>query len=1058
MIKASWHMHEPLSWKGGVLIPLFKGKGSPCQPTAYRSIFLSDVCAKVHHAGVRSSLARVWQQDDQLIQLGGRKGCSTDVAHHMLHAHISWARHVNRSCAVLFVDLQSAFYSILRSSLFKGEYHDDQICYAMTQLGITPHEWQAIRQQVEDDDATSGIDSHHAGILKDMFTGTHFAMHELPGCTATTRGTRPGDPVADILFNMAFRLVVLDARRRITDSSALQSFGHPAPASDVTTSTEVPDAGFAEISFVNDIAYTLHTGVAEDLVRQLQVIASCLHDAASDRGLTVNYEAGKTEAVVRIVGTGAKAVRHKIWHEMRGKVPIVTEHGVQSLQLVHSYRHLGSYVQDHAVTQKDIQYRISQAKKAFGQISRQFYRKKNVNDTTKASVFSALVLSRHAYNAHTWAWVSQNDLDRWENGIRSQIAAIAVNKVRPLPPFQFSSAELCALCDINSPQDTLHANRLRYAKRAISKAPAALWSLLHENNDVHSWDAQFIASCHWLSRHVPGGLPLQVLNPGQMLSFIALDEKWNGRVRSALKACLQFRRADAEGKLWTLRVEKHVSSLSCLPDLTSPKATFSWKCNLCADSFASKKALAVHARHKHKYRTFLKYYVLGDECLACGKKFFHRNRLLAHVAAASRCKDAYMACFVPAPEHEIDEIDAIEREHNKLLKTQGWHPTKAFLPVTIVQGPLLPPAGSEGAAAMKDKWQLRIETSGRDYEGLDGFCDDASIENEPEVEILPFVMQTNGGREEGHAGIFQQFGLAAETARLHIRWFIFVHFFSGHRRCNDLQHCIEGQQAVNGGQLFSVSVDLCLAKQHSDLTDADTKSFWINRIKAGQVIGLGGGPSCETWSAARFSSPGPMPLRSHDQPWGIEGLNSRQWKQVLTGTKLIQFLVDLLVVAAQYGLCGFLEHPQYPLWLMRCRPSSIWATKVVRILARLACFSICSFDQCVYGLDARKPTTLLLLRLNDFRNITLLRGHGGRCSHRHGHNPLQGINSEGSFNTARAKIYPKAMNAALAAAVTGFLVDRQMHSDKDQLPTELQQLVSSDFVDESTVQPDFHNH
>ena len=947
------------------------------------------------------------------------------MAHHILHAHISWARHVNRSCAVLFVDLQSAFYSILRSSLFTGEYHDDQICYAMTQLGITPHEWQVIRQQVEEDDATSGIDSHHEGILKDMFTGTHFAMHELPGSTATTRGTRPGDPVADILFNMAFRLVVLDARRRIMDSSDLKSFGHPAPASDVTKNTEVPDAGFAEISFVDDIAYTLHTGVAEDLVRQLQVIASCLHDAASDRGLTVNYEAGKTEAVVRIVGTGAKAVRHKIWHEMRGKVPIVTEHGAQSLQLVHSYRHLGSYVQDHAVTQKDIQYRISQAKKAYGQISRQFYRKKNVNDTTKASVFSALVLSRHAYNAHTWAWVSQNDLDRWENGIRSQVAAIAVNKVRPIPPFQFSSAELCALCDINSPQDALHANRLRYAKRAISKAPAALWSLLHENNDFHSWLTHFIASCHWLSRHLPGGLPLQVSNPGQMLSFIALDEKWNGRVRSALKACLQFRRADAEGKLWTLRVEKHVSSLSCLPDLSSPKATCSWKCNLCEDSFASKKALAVHARHKHKYRTLLKYYVLGDECLACGKKFFHRNRLLAHVAAASRCKEAYTACFVPAPEHEIDEIEAIDREHNKLLKTQGWHPTKAFLPVTMVQGPLLPPAGSEGATAMKGKWQLRIETSGRAYEGLDGFCDDAFIENEPEVEILPFVMQTNGGREEGHAGIFQQFGLAAETARLHIRWFIFVHFFSGHRRCNDLQHCIEGQQAVNEGQLFSVSVDLCLAKQHSDLTDADTKSFWIGRIKAGQVIGVGGGPSCETWSAARFSSPGPMPLRSHDQPWGIEGLNPRQWKQVLTGTKLIQFLVDLLVVAAQYGLCGFLEHPQYPLWLMRCRPSSIWATKVVRILARLACFSICSFDQCVYGLDARKPTTLLLLRLKDFRNITLLRGHGGRCSHRPGHNPLQGINSEGSFNTARAKIYPKAMNAALAAAVTGFLVDRQ---------------------------------
>ena len=706
--KASWHMHEPLSWKGGLLIPLFKGKGSPSQPKAYRSIFLSDVCAKVHHAGVRQSLADVWQQDDQLIQLGGRKGCSTDVAHHILHAHISWARHANRSCAVLFVDLQSAFYSILRSSLFTGEYHDDQICHAMSCLGIRPQEWQEIRRQVETDDATCGIDPHHEGILRDMFTGTHFSMQELTGCTATTRGTRPGDPVADILFNMAFRLVVLDARKRIIDSSALVCFGHPLPANNVIMPPALPASGFAEITFVDDIAYTLHTKAAADLVQSLQIVASCLHDAASDRGLTINYEAGKTEAVVRIAGTGTKAIKHRLWHEMHGKIPIVTEHGMQLLQLVHSYKHLGSYVQDHAVIQKDIQYRISQAKKAFGQLNRQFYRKKNIHDTTKASVFSALVLSRHSYNAHTWAWVTQQDIDHWENGIRPQVAAIAANKVRPIPPFQFSVSELCALCNISCPQDTLHANRLRYAKRAISKAPAALWSLVHENSDQHSWLVHLAESCAWLARHLPGGLSVSLSEPCQLLSFIAMDEKWNGRVRSALKACLQFRKADAEGKLWTLRVEKHLLSLSSLPDLKQTKELSMWKRNLCDDSFASKKALAVHARHRHKYRTILKYYVLGDVCLACGKMFFHRHRLLAHVTATSSCSATYMACFVPAPEQEIDELETVDREHNQLLKTQGWKTTKAFLPVTVVPGPLLPPAGSEGASAMKVKWKSSL--------------------------------------------------------------------------------------------------------------------------------------------------------------------------------------------------------------------------------------------------------------------------------------------------------------------------------------------------------------
>ena len=143
-----------------------------------------------------------------------------------------------------------------------------------------------------------------------------------------------------------------------------------------------------------------------------------------------------------------------------------------------------------------------------------------------------------------------------ENGIRAQVAAIAVNKIRPIPPFQFSTAELCALSGINSPQDTLHANRLRYVKRAISKAPAALWSLIHENNGVHSWIARFVDSCQWIDTHLPGGLPVQTVHPGQLLSFIAIDEKWYGRVRSAIKACLQFRRADAEGKLMDIESRK----------------------------------------------------------------------------------------------------------------------------------------------------------------------------------------------------------------------------------------------------------------------------------------------------------------------------------------------------------------------------------------------------------------------------------------------------------------------------------------------------------------------
>ena len=1056
LVKASWHVREPLSWKGGLLVPLFKGKGSPSEPGAYRSIFLSDICAKIHHAKIRSQLAEVWNKDDSLIQMGGRKGCSTDVAHHFLHAHMSWARHSNSSCAVLFVDLQSAFYSVIRSSLFDQEIHDDIVCFAMKALGILPEEWHEIRICVESDYATKGVDTHCEGILRDMFSGTHFSMHGINENIATQRGTRPGDPVADILFNMAFKLVLLDARTRIQDSTDIVWFGSPLAAKDLTHLKDVAPRGFAEITFVDDVAYAVHSKSAVDVISSLQIVSSCLHDAAAARGLTINYNAGKTEAIVRLAGHGSKAAKHRLWHECGGHLPIVTEHGSQSLKVVHAYKHLGSFVQEHAIVQKDMRFRIAQARKAFGQLSRQFYCKKNVHLSTKSSVFAALVLSRHSYNVHTWAWVTDREIDTWANGIKQQIASLASCKIKPIPAFQFSTTELCALCGINSPWDSLHAQRLRYVSRAISMAPDMLWSFLHANTNECSWGARVIESARWLARNLPSSTIPDFVSLQDVLSFVAIDQKWNGKIKAALRSCLNFHSAAAEGKLWTLRMQWQVSKFADVSLPLSRVKNCKWKCSLCGDGFASKKALAVHSRHVHQYRTILKYFVLGEDCLACGKMFFSRARLLAHVGAAAKCKASYLACFVPATEDEVDRIESSEKEQNQALRAQGWLPSKAFLPAIQGFGPFLPECGTEGAAAMQDKWKHRIPEAGRAFEGLDGFCEQEDEAQQADEVILPFLMQTNGGKIQGEAGVFQSFGLAAEAARLHIRGFLFVHFFSGFRRAGDLQHCIEDHSIVGTDHIFCISVDLCLAKKHSDLTDTCTKNFWISKMRDGQVLGIGGGPSCETWSAARHAPGGPKPLRAYGCPWGLEGLNKRQWDQVNTGTKLIQFLVELLIVAAQLGMCGFLEHPQFPVWLVKEKPASIWSLQIMRVLARLECFQICSFDQCVYELAATKPTTLLLLRLNTFKDITMTKGNRGRCSHRAKHQPLQGIQNDGSFATARAKIYPVALNKAIAVAVSRFLTERHLQSSWCELPHDLQELRCTEVVDESVVQPDFH--
>eukprot|EP00435_Cladocopium_sp_Y103_P075615 s462_g61.t1 len=878
-IKAAWHVREPLTWKGGLLIPLFKGKGSPSDPQAYRSIFPSDICAEVHHARVRASLADEWNSQNNLIQMGGKKGCSTDVAHHFMHAHLAWAKSTNSSCAMMFVDLQAAFYSILRSSLFEGDFHDDVLCFAMQRLGILPEEWSLIRETVVCDKAIGRIDPHIEGILKDMFSGTHFTMQGLDDCTATFRGTRPGDPVADILFNMAFRLLVLDTRDKIRAASDIEWFGDPS----LSQVQVIPAHGFAEVSFVDDIAYAVHAPSAELLVTSLQLVASCLHDSACSRGLTLNYQAGKTEAIVKLAGPGSRSVQQKVWHDLGGKLPVVSETSTQWLRLVHSYKHLGSFLQDHGVVSKDVRYRNAQARKAFGQLQRSFYSKRNVDSKTKAAVFNSLVVSRHAYNACTWAIASQGEIDLWSNGLRSQIASLARSLIRPIPAFSFSTDELYAIVGIDAPQDLLHANRLRYARRAVFSAPGVLWTFLLENSAEGSWIKMLGDSVAWLCAHFPGKIEVDASDPVECLRFVSLNQKLSGHVRSALASCLRFRQEQAKGKLWTLRVKNRIEKYSAVvpnPLASPPKQ---WQCSLCDQSFDSKQALAVHARHKHQYRRMLKYYVLG----------------------------------------------------------------------------------SQDAAIMQQRWIVRTPVPGQAFSGLDGYSVQATSEMHSDVDIIPFVMHTTGDNDEG-------------------------------------------------------------------------------------------GPSCETWSAARHCPPGPGPVRSNACPWGITGLNRKQWQQVAVGTILIKFLVDLLLEAAVLGLSGFFEHPQFPVWLMKVSPASVWALQVMSMLSKLACFQVCSFDQCIYGLSAKKPTTLLLLRLSTFKDLTMLKGDCGRCNHHTAHRPLQGIQADGQFHTARAKIYPRAMNHAIALAVSRFLTDLQGNDACDQLPEDMREFESHQFVSDDIVQPDYH--
>ena len=58
--------------------------------------------------------------------------------------------------------------------------------------------------------------------------------------------------------------------------------------------------------------------------------------------------------------------------------------------------------------------------------------------------------------------------------------------------------------------------------------------------------------------------------------------------------------------------------------------------------------------------------------------------------------------------------------------------------------------------------------------------------------------------------------------------------------------------------------------------------FLLDRVASGKVLGEGAGPPCETFSHARSVQPGPRPLRSFAEPYGLAkaDLYPEEWEQL----------------------------------------------------------------------------------------------------------------------------------------------------------------------------------
>ena len=326
-----WHLctgivlqgHEPAGFKNALVCALYK-KGPASLPANYRSIALLNGMAKIWHSHVRrTSGQNVLRQYDD-FQLGGRAG--VPVAYAVAAFRNAWelSSQAGRCLSVLFVDIQAAYYEASRQLIFTGD--------SDLQAPAEPHSQHvaALVSQLTSSGALGilGIDAAEIALLQDCVACSHWQLAGSDNLYLASRGSRPGDGLADVLFGALFSIALRHIRRVCLD----EGWGHLAAGSWVGRSDAVLSLGWAD-----DLAILADYASPAELRATFPRVATVTLSTLRFLRFRINLGAGKTEALLDIRGPDARVIRRELLSDP-SCIDLPTG---DSLRVAAEYRYLG---------------------------------------------------------------------------------------------------------------------------------------------------------------------------------------------------------------------------------------------------------------------------------------------------------------------------------------------------------------------------------------------------------------------------------------------------------------------------------------------------------------------------------------------------------------------------------------------------------------------------------------------------------------------------------------------------------------------------------------------
>eukprot|EP00435_Cladocopium_sp_Y103_P041759 s1783_g11.t1 len=973
----------------------------------YRQILLEPTLARAISKSWRKPLVRGLDMVAAPLQQGGRKGLGIEPLHLMVRMWQSNAKANKMSLGLLFVDVKSAFYSIVKPMLAKYDGSGESVAKIFQELSLPPSAFQQFLVNVGDSsmiERATGSEIVASQVAANL-SHTWFLIPNGTDVRAPKTGSRPGDPCADILFGF----VMAQMLDQICTRAANQGISL-RPSVDSGTMT-------AYVGWVDDLALSV-TAEATEVVRKTVQLTSIVLDVMIEHGMQLSCGKGKTAILFEFHGKGSTKAKQQCERDAGDGLWVMSEHqGAMLVPILGHYKHLGGIIVPGGAKLHEVRARGAAMRQNVAPLKTLL-----ANDRFalhhRRMLLRSVGVSVIKLHCGTWFDLNQSEIEAWH--------AVVFNTYHLLEGRQHDGSiahkemyEIASQMRAPMPVELLYIERIRLLIHMIQihdRFVIAAVLYKYQVTGKSSWLYGAIKSLQWAQTQVGKECvpdELFALNSWdtwhdfrevghdlrKMLKKVEKAHQIRLRTYCAVKEQADFQTQIFQDMGWT--------KASAIPEPPQDHVS----CPECAETFASQAALAVHQQRRHHHRIALRRVVTDGVGRGCGKQFHSRTRLLGHLHwGKGACWSFHLRQFSPMDEELTAQWDLQDRETGQACHQRGWledHARKSWRWATEAElQPHLPVKVFNG-----DIWASPSDSELREWANLGMLPPGRGGREQMQRQVADWEVSNvcrdtsrfeEDLKQEAHNWTpnFDYVARPLSSAQLH-----FLILFSGHRRWGDISSWYHWD-----GRVMPIAVDLAVDGEHGNVLCYEP---WLSLIRAQRVVGAHGGPPCETYSVARWreipGQPCPQPLRDQQFPWGRLYLSLKEVFQCHTGTELMLLTMRILLEVYAAGGSISLEHPRGD--VESSERWCVWLSSFVRWMLVSADIQTCTFLQGPLGQVSPKPTTMLIGRLATFPG----RIYRNYSKYWRPAMVLEGKDSQG-WRTAQAKVYPPLLSRIIFEA------------------------------------------